>query len=128
MTTRTLTEVPREAWVDRLNTFSIAHEGWLTSVAAFDETESHHSDIVDLPLIGVSADKNTADGTVVVSAERTHLDHVTRIIHGVRRVYTRPPMDGVTASLFIETADGGMTEVRVTAPARVGPRKRPARR
>jgi hypothetical protein len=54
-------ELPRATWVDRLNAFTIAHEGWIASVEVFGPEIGAQPEIVNLPLIGVSADRAHGD-------------------------------------------------------------------
>jgi hypothetical protein len=81
-------ELPRETWVDRLNTFTMAHERWTASVEVFGP-EAGALVIVDVPLIGVSADRVDHDGTVAISVARSAGEHLTRVIHDVARIFPR---------------------------------------
>ena len=60
-------EFPREGWVERLNAFTIAHEGWTASLEVFGPETRQQPAVVNLPLIGVSADRVDHDGTVAIS-------------------------------------------------------------
>jgi hypothetical protein len=60
-------ELPREGWVERLNAFTITHEGWTASLEVFGLETEQQPAIVNLPLIGVSADRVDHDGTVAIS-------------------------------------------------------------
>jgi hypothetical protein len=108
-------ELPRETWVDRLNAFTMAHEGWMASLEVFGAEEGPQPAIVDLLLIGVSADRVNHDGTVAISVARSAGEHLTRVIHDVARIYLEPSDDGATAALLIESADGTRTTVHLRA-------------
>jgi len=108
-------ELPRETWVDRLNAFTMAHEGWMVSLEVFDLEPSPQPAVANLPLIGVSADRVDHDGTVAISVARSAGEHFTRVIHDVTRIYLDQSDDGATAALLIESADGSRTSVHLRA-------------
>jgi uncharacterized protein DUF5335 len=115
-------ELPRETWVDRLNAFTMAHEGWMASLEVFGPETGQPPAVVTLPLIGVSADRVDHDGTIVISVARSAGQHLTRVIHDVARIYLEQPDDGSTAALLIESADGTRTTVHLRAtPLRAQP-------
>jgi hypothetical protein len=112
-----IAEVPPQAWSDTLNAFTVAHEGWLVSMATFGRAdEPPRTEIRNLPLIGVSADR-IDHGDIVVSVARSSAQHVTHVIEHAARVYLQPGHNGSTASLMIESEEGTRTVLRVRAPA-----------
>jgi hypothetical protein len=110
-------EIPRDAWVARLNDFTAHHEGWLISVAILGTDLGAQSEIRDLPLIGVSADRVDHDGTIAISVARSAAEHMTHIIRGAQRVYIERTVNGARTALLIESADGLKTIVRAKAAA-----------
>jgi hypothetical protein len=85
-------EIPRNTWVEWLDAFSIAHEGWLVSLAVFGPELGAQPEIVNLPLIGVSADRIDDDATVSVSVARSVEQHFTHVIRGRRtHLHQRTP-------------------------------------
>lgn len=50
-------EIPREAWVHKLNEFTRIHEGWLVSLDVLAGDFGAQPQIDNLPLLGVSADR-----------------------------------------------------------------------
>ena len=88
-------ELPRATWVDRLNAFTIAHEGWIVSLEVFGPEIGAQPEIVNLPLIGVSADRVDHDGTIAVSVAQSGVGHLTHIIHDVTHIGNRS-RDGYT--------------------------------
>jgi hypothetical protein len=108
-------ELPRETWVDRLNAFTMAHEGWTASVEEFGPDAGAQLAIVDVPLIGVSADRVDHDGTIAISVARSAGEHLTRVIHDVARIYLEQHDDGSTVALLIESTDGTRTTVHLRA-------------
>lgn len=109
-------ELPRATWVDRLNAFTIAHEGWIASVEVLGPEIGAQPEIVNLPLIGVSADRVDHDGTIAVSVAQSGTGHLTHIIKGVTHIYVEYTDDGGTAALLVESADGTRTIVQLRAP------------
>jgi hypothetical protein len=114
-------ELPRETWVDRLNAFTMAHEGWMASLEVFRPETGQQPAVVNLPLIGVSADRVDHDGTVAISVALSAAEHLTRVIHDVARICIEQSDDGATAGLLIESADGTRTTVHVRATPLRGP-------
>lgn len=110
-------EIPRHAWVRQLNEFTIAHEGWLVSLDVLGAELGAQPEIVNLPLLGVSADRVNHDGTVAVSVARSQTEHFTHIIEAVTRIYIERVDDGADAALQIESADGTRTILRLRATA-----------
>lgn len=110
-------ELLRQTWVDRLNAFTMAHEGWMASLEVFGPETGRQPAVVNLPLIGVSADRVDHDGTVAISVAMSAGEHLTRVIHDVARIYLEQPDDGATAALLIESADGTRTTVHLRATA-----------
>lgn len=110
-------EIPREAWVRRLNEFTHTHEGWLVSLDLLDAELGAQPEIDDIPLLGISADRIDHDGRVTVSVTRSPSEHFTHVIEAVTRIYIERADDGAEAALQIDSADGTKTIVRVRAAA-----------
>jgi hypothetical protein len=108
-------ELPREGWVEQLNAFTTAHEGWTASLEVFGFETGQQPAIVNLPLIGVSADRVDHDGTVAISVARSAVEHLTRVIHDVARIHVEQHDDGTKVALLIESADGTRTTVHLRA-------------
>ena len=114
-----ITEVPPHAWSDTLNAFTVAHEGWLVSMATFGGADERpRTEIRNLPLIGVSADR-IDHGGIAVSVARSSAQHLTHVIDHATHLYLQPGHNGTTASLVIESEEGTRTVLRVRAPAEV---------
>lgn len=112
-----IAEVPPHAWSDTLNAFTAAHEGWLVSMATFEEADDKpRTEIRNLPLIGVSADQIN-DGGIAISVARSSTQHLTRVIERAKHLYLQPGHNGATASLLVESEGGTRTVLRVRAPA-----------
>jgi hypothetical protein len=109
-------EVPPNDWADALNDFTIAHEGWLVSMATFASDEAPRTDIRNLPLIGVSADRIDR-GDIAISVARSSSEHVTRVIERAARVYLQRGTNGSTASVIVDSEEGTRTILSVRARA-----------
>lgn len=108
-------EIPREAWVHKLNEFARIHEGWLVSLDVLAGDLGAQPQVNNLPLLGVSADRIDHDGTITVSVARSAREHFTRIIEAVTGIQIERTDDGADAALQIETADGTRTILRFRA-------------
>ena len=64
-------EIPREAWVQRLNEFTTIHDGWLVSLEVLGPELGAQPEIRNVPLLGVSSDRSEGDGTIAVSVARS---------------------------------------------------------
>jgi hypothetical protein len=112
-----IAEVPPGAWSDTLNAFTATYEGWLVSMATFEEADDQpRTEIRNLPLIGVSADRSGA-GDIAISVARSSTQHVTRVIERAKHLYLQPGHNGATASLMVDSEGGTRTVLRVRAPA-----------
>ena len=69
-------EIPREAWVEQLNEFTAIHEGWLVSLDVLGPEIGAQPEIVNLPLLGVSADRIDHDGAIAVSVMLSATEHL----------------------------------------------------
>lgn len=112
-----ITEIPRAAWTAALNEFSMLHEGWLMSVDVWTPEIGALPEIHDLPLLGVSADRDESEGTVTISAAAAPNTHVSHTIHGATSIAIERQADGATAALHVESNGGVKTSVRFRAPA-----------
>ena len=108
--------IPREAWFDVLNRFTVEHQGWpvLVNVLAPDRTVKPV--VINLPLIGISADRFDHDGAIAISVARADGTHFTHVIHDVTGLFVDKTTNGGAASLRIES-DGTTTLLRLVAAA-----------
>jgi hypothetical protein len=110
-------EIPREAWVRQLNEFTTIHAGWLVSLDVLGPEIGAQAEIVNQPLLGVSADRIDHDGTIVVSVMLSATERFTHMIHGVTRIYVERADNGADAALEIESVDGTRTILRFRVTA-----------
>lgn len=120
-----LTEIPRAAWTAALNDFSRAHEGWLISVEVWTPEIGALPEIHNLPLVGVSADRDETDNAITISAGTSTDDHVSHVIHGAMSVTVEHQSHGEATALHIESAGGVKTSVGFRRPVPHGPARTP---
>jgi hypothetical protein len=108
-------EVPRQDWTGELDQFTTTHEGWLVSLEIFGPYLGAQPEIVNMPLLGVSADRVNHDGAIAISVARSAADHFTHIVHNVSRIFIERTHDGTTAALLIESTDATRTVVQLRA-------------
>lgn len=108
-------------WIQALDAFSATHEGRPVSMEVLGPDIGAQPEIESLPLLGVSADRSAVDATLTITAAgAAESGHVTRIVHGVTRVYLERTDGGDDAALEVEAADGTRTILRLGVPARKG--------
>jgi hypothetical protein len=110
-------ELPRTDWSQALNQFTIAHQGWLASLAIIGPAIGAQPEIENLPLLGISADRVNHDGTIAISVARLATEHFTHIVRGVSRIFIEQTRDGTTAALMIECTDATKTILQLQATA-----------
>ncbi len=109
-------DIPQEVWADRLNEFTAVHDRWLVSLDVVSE-DGPHTEIHNLPLLGVSTERADHRRTVVVSVARSASEHLTHMIDSVTRVALQQADDGADTGLEMESADGTRTILRFRASA-----------
>jgi hypothetical protein len=110
-------EIPREAWVDWLNQFTVTHENQPVSVDILGPDIGAQPQIDNLPLIGVSADRLDHDGTIAVSVAGSAAQHLTHIIPAVTGIYVEETDEGAHLALNIVSGDGTKTILRLQVAA-----------
>jgi hypothetical protein len=111
-------EIPREAWAARLEEFTAAHRGWLTSVDVLDPALGAQPEIDKLPLIGVAAEQaHGGPVSIRISAGRSPVEYITHAIEAPSRIYVERREDGAELALEIESADGTKTILRFRVAA-----------
>jgi uncharacterized protein DUF5335 len=109
-------EVPPREWADTLNKFTIAHEGWLVSMATIGSDMGPQTEIRNLPLIGISLNHGD-DQDIAVSVARSAAEHVTHLIPHATRLYLERVSNGASASLIVESGERTRTILRARASA-----------
>ena len=104
-------EIPRDQWTVRLDEFTVRHDAWLVSVDVLTGMGALR-EFENLPLLGVSADRSSDGGTILMSAARAPNAHITHAVHGVTRVSLEQTAEGADAALLVDSADGTRTVLR----------------
>ena len=110
-------KIPRDAWPEALDQFSVVHEGWLVSIDLLAPTIGAQAEVHDLPLVGVVAEPDDGGGTISISVARSGFDQMTHTIHAPTSVWIERTDKGADAALQIESAEGTTTIVRLKTPA-----------
>jgi len=110
-------EIPRDAWPQALDQFSVIHEDWLISVDVLAPAIGAQPEVHDLPLVGLVAEPRDGGGIITISAARPGVGQITHTIHSPTRVWIERTDEGADAALQIESAAGTTTIVRIRTPA-----------
>ncbi len=110
-------EIPRNDWINFLDSFSRQHEGWLVSIEQGSPTATI-GEVQNLPLAGVSTDHLGTQDEVYISVGKGTDDHLTHAVTQPRHLRFIVTESGAHEALEIDSADGSRTVVRFRAPAR----------
>ena len=105
-------EIPRDEWTTFLDTFSRQHEGWLATVEILGPDIGAQQEVLNLPLEGISASKDSVPQTIIISLGNDAEDHVTHTITNPNRIWLEQTSQGANAALEIESADEVKTLLR----------------
>ena len=112
-------EISRKDWAETLDAFTLMHEGWLVSVDVLSPDIGAQPAILNLPLLGLTADPVDRGDTVSISVARSAVDHVTHVVRAPNRMWIERTDEGADTALEIEAVDGSKTILRFTTVARV---------
>jgi Family of unknown function (DUF5335) len=106
-------EIPRDEWVEFLDSFSRQHEGWLVTVEVLGSEIGAQVEAQELPLQGITAElKDGGEDAISVILGGGPTGHVTHSITGPTHVRIEQTEDGADMTLQIESGDGVTTLVR----------------
>ncbi len=110
-------EVPREEWVEYLNSFSRRHEGWLVTVEVLGAAIGAQVEAEEMVLEGVTADlKEGGEDVISVILGKKSTGRVTHNITSPTHVRIEQTEDGSDMTLQIESGGGVTTLVRFRSP------------
>jgi hypothetical protein len=98
-------ELPRSEWMERLNEFSRAHEGWPVSLYVLEDSIGAQPAFHLFSLAGVTADSRDT-GTISITASTPNGGFFTHTVHSPLHVFVEQTDTGADAALEIESADG----------------------
>jgi hypothetical protein len=110
-------EIQPARWPQALAEFSALHEGWLISVDILDPAIGAQTEVRDLPLTGVVAERQKAGDTITIAAANPDAGQITHTIHSPTRVWIERTNDGADVAMQIESAEGTTTILRLKTPA-----------
>ena len=106
-------EIPRNEWVEFLDSFSRQHEGWLVTVEVLGAEIGAQVEAQELPLQGITADlKGGGEDVISIILGGGATEHVTHSITGPTHVRIEQTEDGADMTLQIESSDGVTTLLR----------------
>ena len=109
--------IPRADWREKLDQFSLSHDGWRVSLELLDQELGAQPEIDDLPLRGVTAELTDRDSTITIAAESKNKAQITHIIHKPIDVRLEQNEQGADMALEIEAKDHSKAILRFTSPA-----------
>lgn len=110
-------EIPRDDWINFLDSFSRQHEGWLVTIDQ-EKPERRSTEAENRPLTGISTDHLDSRDQVYVSVDKQASEHLTHTITQPRRIRLIVTQSGAHETLEIESASGSRMLVRFRSPAR----------
>ena len=106
-------EIPRNEWIEFLDSFSRQHEGWLATVEVLGYEIGAQVEAQELPLQGITAElkEGREDAISIILVGRSQ-ERVTHNITGPSHVRLEQAEDGADMTLQIESGGGVTTLVR----------------
>ena len=98
-------EIPRRQWIDRLDEFSRAHEGWPVALDILGEAIGAQPQFRLLSLAGVTAEP-TEGGRISITVTLQSGGFLTHTVDAPVHVFIEQTDAGDEAALQIEAADG----------------------
>lgn len=118
-------EIPRDQWPNFLESFSRAHQGWLSTVEVLSSEIGSQVEAERLPLQGVAADwKGTGGNTISIMLGGSAENALTHTIGNVTHVSVERTDAGNDEVLSLDSAGGGKTLLHLLS--RVSSEGRPA--
>ena len=109
--------IARGDWVRALTGFTQRHDGWLVSLDVIRPQGTAQREFENLPLLGVSSDHLTHEGTLAISVSWSPGEHLTHIVRSVARLSIEQTAAGADAALWIDGRDGTRTVLRFRVAA-----------
>ena len=109
-------EIPRTAWLSRLNEFSQVHEGWPVSLDILADSLGAQPEFRLFSLAGITADPSHG-GMISITATVPGGGFFTHTVHSPVHVFIEESDAGTEAALEIESADGAKAILQF----RIGP-------
>jgi len=109
--------IPRDEWLTELDNFSRQHEGWIVRVRIKDQAGHERTEVVDLPLQGVSADSPRSRALDVIVGDNNQ-GHVTHEVDDPVTIAVETTDEGAERGLTIRSRDGSTVTVEFRTPMR----------
>jgi Family of unknown function (DUF5335) len=106
-------EIPRDEWLEFLDSFSREHQGWLVNLEVVKPGKGTQVEANAMPLAGISVGVKQGGGdTISVMLGKAPEDHLTHTVHGVLHVKLRESDEGAHEAIEIGSKAGETTLVR----------------
>jgi hypothetical protein len=105
-------EIPRDEWVEFLDSFSRQHEGWMVTVEVFGAEIGAQVEAEELTLEGITADLKDGENVISVIVGKRPTEHITHNIAQPTSIRIEQTEGGADMALQIESGDGMTTLVR----------------
>ncbi|MBS1818415.1 MAG: DUF5335 family protein [Acidobacteria bacterium] len=109
-------DIPRREWQRALDEFSLVHGGWLVSLDLLPPTEAAHRQFGNLPLLGVTTDRDEDEPIIIVSAGCGDGQDISHVIHHPTRVSLEQTTTREDVALSIASADGSTSVLKLRSP------------
>jgi hypothetical protein len=106
-------EIPRDEWVEFLDSFSRQHEGWLVTVEVFGAEIGAQVEAEEMALEGITADLKGGEDAISIILGKRSAEHVTHNITQPTHVRIEQAENGADMALQIESRVGVTTLVRL---------------
>ncbi len=104
--------IPRSDWPNKLDEFSVAHQGCTVSLEVMSRDLGAQPEIDHLPLSGVAAELKERDSVITIAAG-SNAGQITHTIHAPTRVQLEQNDDGADVALEVESADAQTAVLRL---------------
>jgi hypothetical protein len=107
-------EIPRDEWIEFLDSFSRQHEGWLVTVEVLGAEIGAQVEAERMALGGITADlKGGGEDVISIILGKQSADHVTHNITQPTHIRIEQAESGADLALQIESMRGVTTLVRL---------------
>ena len=111
-------EIPRGEWREFADSFSRQHAGWLVTLEELDPELGAQEIARDLPLVGITADREPDHDEMNVIVAESRDRHATHRVIAPAHLYLLINDEGADQALEAESSEGTKTILRFRSPMR----------
>jgi hypothetical protein len=105
-------EIARQDWRTALDELSHSHDGDFVSVEIDSPTIGTHSEVLELPLAGISIEGHDPGQAIAIAMGKGADTHITHLIDKPIRLFVERDEAQANAALEVESADHTRTILR----------------